>query len=836
MHFSALAVDPPSSTRAGHTSHSAGSCYHHAAFRLVSREEPLGCMCGIDRLQMKSKVWYGFTNLARSVWGKQFGMQKLLPCFLGYIQDSQRGRRTLASLSWEDFGLDLGLIHEKTNLHIKASHPYRGHATGNAIFNSAMCLPRGAWFKATGFRQDERLNEMCTVVTAQRILLTQGSEADIGFRVNGIIIGHIIQSAPRAFASESSKLVWTGSLTTPNDCPHFPVPQPSACRPLASPPLPLLTSERASSDSTRMASQGNFEDSLNPWARVTLPPEDFPKLFEEFCFDPPNDVCPFGVPCPNTDVTGIGQQISIYVTRSSTVFDPFSHFDQILIMDRPPISDCARLYTIAEATLSLWPPRHGLFLLIAGFVSMLKSELTRGDGIFVIVTVASPPSLYLWCYSVVSIWNANYFPIDHSTRRKPANQSLEVKVLRLVSLGGLVVELVMICLLFIPKVKHINFPQTGCDDVYGTTTVLWFNVAWMIPLALQTTGMIVVYFAMYGIFRFWTRRQSYEIPSSSPECFFEDLKSGKSISTARRENIDLITWTERVLFDQYPHFMNRTFFVCIVTVAQFSAFPNFTDYFESKECFGILLMTFGLFRERPRRGTNRFRIFAIRVTVLLFFAGVWLARWWATILVPSGVDWTILFIACSTVSWSWSRFSTSNMKICLPVVTVLLALVATVANTWVISAGNPISLGFGHDSVVVDHVSASLFSVEMVPLITWITCWVATSAWPWKRTLTLRMLNKGLWKRGHFLKVFLIILGPHSLWIQASNDSNQSHPMGMAFGQIFALIVAAVTITTLVDEARAVKKEVWIAVLKSDVMSYEHVRMVDRLPVRADTV
>ncbi|KAF6743121.1 hypothetical protein DFP72DRAFT_1102052 [Ephemerocybe angulata] len=398
----------------------------------------------------------------------------------------------------------------------------------------------------------------------------------------------------------------------------------------------------------------------------------------------------------------------------------------------------------------------------------------------------------------------------------------EVNPSRLVSLGSLVFEIAMICVLFIPKVKNIKFPQRACDKAYGTTA-LWYNVAWELPVAIQAFAMAFVFFIMYGIFWLWTRRQSYEVPSPSLEPFFEVLDSEKN-STTRRENIDLISWTERVLFDQYPNFMNQTLFICIVTIAQISALPNFNYVIESKDCFSILLIAFGLFRELPRKEANKIKIFAIRIVVFLFFAGVWLARMlFGIFLVPNSADWIILFIACSAASWSWALFSASNMKIFLPAVTVFLALVITEANIWVISIGDPRSFDFGSVSVTADNATGSFFVIEMLTIITWIVCWLATSAWPWQRTLTFDKFNMGLWKRGHFLKMFWIILGPHILWIQASNNSNQSHPTDMTFGQIFALIVSVVTIVTLLDEAKDVKKGIWIAVLKSDVMYYEEV-------------
>ena len=39
--------------------------------------------------------------------------------------------------------------------------------------------------------------------------------------------------------------------------------------------------------------------------------------------------------------------------------------------------------------------------------------------------------------------------------------------------------------------------------------------------------------------------------------------------------------------------------------------------------------------------------------------------------------------------------------------------------------------------------------------------------------------------------------------------------------QIFALIVSVVTIFTLLDEAREMEKEIWVAFFRSDLMPYE---------------
>lgn len=47
-----------------------------------------------------------------------------------------------------------------------------------------------------------------------------------------------------------------------------------------------------------------------------------------------------------------------------------------------------------------------------------------------------------------------------------------------------------------------------------------------------------------------------------------------------------------------------------------------------------------------------------------------------------------------------------------------------------------------------------------------------------------RTHSQGLWKRGHLMKMCWIVVGPHILWVQASNNTNLSRPMEMTFGQV----------------------------------------------------
>lgn len=44
--------------------------------------------------------------------------------------------------------------------------------------------------------------------------------------------------------------------------------------------------------------------------------------------------------------------------------------------------------------------------------------------------------------------------------------------------------------------------------------------------------------------------------------------------------------------------------------------------------------------------------------------------------------------------------------------------------------------------------------------------------------------SQGLWARAHMMKIYWIVIGPHILWIQASNNTNVARSVEMTFGQV----------------------------------------------------
>ncbi|KAF6742188.1 hypothetical protein DFP72DRAFT_1107630, partial [Ephemerocybe angulata] len=530
------------------------------------------------------------------------------------------------------------------------------------------------------------------------------------------------------------------------------------------------------------------------------------KLYEKaFCVKPPDDICPFNLPCPNTDVTGVGQQISIYITAVIYAI--------VLVY----IANLRRPMLYAHLSLLY-------SLLIAAMVSAHNGELSRPDGIFVITTVASPASLYLWYCTLRSIRNVNNFPMDPANVNKPKGRSIEVKAAQVLSLGSLILEIAMICVVFIPRVKGIKFPQSACDRSYGTT-FKWSNVVWWITIAIQILVFVFSYFLVLFSTKCWTKRKLYEIPAfREPLELLGGAMDSNVGGTIVKENVDLISWTERVLLDRFPNFMDPALLRCIVFIAQWSVLPNLAlPIFTMNTDVVIVLLAFGLFRQPPERGPNRIRRIFTRIAVFILFlvAGVgggiapYLEFVW-----PSPAGWVIALIGFSAASWSRSHFSVSNMKTFLPVVILLTTFVLSLSSAVVpytadaVMFSNPIAWQR-------DVYSVSIFYLSDLSPAIWIICWQATSVWPWRRIGSQEMLSEGCWKRAHFLKMFCAVLLPHMLWIQASSSSNPWHSTEMTFGQIFAMIVSLAGIITLVEKARNVRKHVWLAILYSDVITSE---------------
>ncbi|KAJ2930531.1 hypothetical protein H1R20_g6566, partial [Candolleomyces eurysporus] len=205
-------------------------------------------------------------------------------------------------------------------------------------------------------------------------------------------------------------------------------------------------------------------------------------LMKVYCLNPPqDDQCPYG-PCPNPDVTGIGQQISIYFTTGTFTF-ALVYFPRLVL---------PMLYAHLAVMYSL---------MIAALISILGGELTQNDGVFVLVAVGSPCTIYLWFSALRSLISRHDFFIkerqDHPNR-------LEVRLLKLLCVLSMGFEIALICVLFVPS-SRIHFSQPSCNQEFGKRLV--FNLAWALQYLREGFLGIVWIVGTAWFWRWWDKRQ-----------------------------------------------------------------------------------------------------------------------------------------------------------------------------------------------------------------------------------------------------------------------------------------------------------------------------------------
>ena len=88
----------------------------------------------------------------------------------------------------------------------------------------------------------------------------------------------------------------------------------------------------------------------------------------------------------------------------------------------------------------------------------------------------------------------------------------------------------------------------------------------------------------------------------------EDLR-GHTVDNGTR-HVDMVTWTERVLYKQYPLFMNSPLFSSIVAILQVVSMPPVL-FIPATDTICAFILAFGFFRQRSRAGNRR--IFLTRV-------------------------------------------------------------------------------------------------------------------------------------------------------------------------------------------------------------------------------
>ncbi|KAJ2917890.1 hypothetical protein MD484_g2500, partial [Candolleomyces efflorescens] len=274
------------------------------------------------------------------------------------------------------------------------------------------------------------------------------------------------------------------------------------------------------------------------------------RFISAYCLNPPeDDGCPYG-PCPNPDVTGVGQQISIYVTTGTFAF-ALVYFPQLV---RP------MLYNHLAVIYSL---------MIAALVSIVRGELTQNDGVFVLVAVGSPCTIYLWFSALRSlITYYDFLGQDHRSRR-------EVQLLKFLCMLSMAFEIVLVCLLFVPS-SRIRFSQPSCNREFGKKLIL--NLAWAIQYVRE--GVLGIGWIVGGawFYRWWYksygRSLSQAVVVTPPQSAVPDPGCHALGNEDTDLDLDLIAWTEGLLQTRYPTLMPPRSIKLVAAVVQLSAFAS----------------------------------------------------------------------------------------------------------------------------------------------------------------------------------------------------------------------------------------------------------------------
>lgn len=183
-------------------------------------------------------------------------------------------------------------------------------------------------------------------------------------------------------------------------------------------------------------------------------------------------------------------------------------------------------------------------LLIAALISILATELTQSDGIFILVTVASPASIYIWVRALVSLWKPNWFlELFHKPLLKPPYvkpRVREARLLKALILASLAFEIAMICVMLIPS-EHLKFSQPGCKWEYtgqefpewalaqfwpftDHTLYAWVAIVWEITYIIQILWILITVGGSSLIFKLVYRKERKEVREHPDSTFVTSFR------------------------------------------------------------------------------------------------------------------------------------------------------------------------------------------------------------------------------------------------------------------------------------------------------------------------
>ncbi|KAF8071462.1 hypothetical protein FPV67DRAFT_1447018 [Lyophyllum atratum] len=526
---------------------------------------------------------------------------------------------------------------------------------------------------------------------------------------------------------------------------------------------------------------------------LTFQPQD-PLFLKAYCLDPPRDSCDLG-PCPNSDVTGVGQQVSIYVTSFTFT---------IALIYYPPL-----IRPMIYAHLGLL---YSLF--VATMISIINHNLTQSDGVFALIMAASPASFTLWVLTFWSLWRPSRFPVQKNNPK-----SWEIRLLKVISFGSLAYWITMICVIFIPS-PHITFSQPACNKDYGQK--LWVVLLWPLPFVIQLVWVVIIIGVFRLAFHLDTRWKNHLTSLPDPvhsSRLQESSEERTNWQDAAQQ--DIVTWIEVSTNVIYKHSGYHTM-SAIFAVMQLCAMPRIAlAILEPTLVFVILIYVPWLdYKERPIRitlGLLRRYIRGTKGVTLVGFMSYLIS--FAPIPLPPASD---IFLVAICIPLVVNYFPWPGRRNPLMVIVYVLLFGIAVSLTLVGSSlawrifGLLGAQNLGGKNSFLQSKSQWPFGLNTYILSIWCLGWLTTSIWSRGRKRSYKEIWKATVSRAHILKAGVLVISPNALWIQSSIASNPNQSVTMTFGQIFALVISAVTIVSLLDAARGVDRKVWKAFLCSE--------------------
>ena len=141
------------------------------------------------------------------------------------------------------------------------------------------------------------------------------------------------------------------------------------------------------------------------------------------------------------------------------------------------------MYSPAEFEMNTYAYLVNIYaLLLSALISLVQSNLTQNDAVFVLVAVASPVTLYLWSMFLLAAFFRRISLLAIGVN------GVSLIFLSVAVLGSLVMWLTMVGII-VGSPRGISFSQQGCSSEYGQNAI--FMLVWPVSCLSQLLSLVI---------------------------------------------------------------------------------------------------------------------------------------------------------------------------------------------------------------------------------------------------------------------------------------------------------------------------------------------------------